>query len=505
MKKILGRLLIVIPILALQVFWFVLIFYLLGDLTELLMIILEILSIVFSLYIIVKREEGTYKILWLIVIMGLPILGALLYLFVGNKGSGRRLKKKILPVRDSLKGILPENKEVIGEIGKKDKRIAQTLDYISESTGFPAYACDDVTYYPMGEDMFADMCKELEKAEKFVFIEYFIIKSGKFWDTMVDILEKRAAKGVDVRVMYDDLGSIATYSGSDVAILQKKGIKCIPFNPFFSIRTQLNNRDHRKIMVIDGRVAFSGGVNISDEYINETHPFGKWKDIGFRINGEAVKSYTYMFIEFWNSFTKNDPIKKECINEYSHTKPEKYNGYLLPYYDSPIEGDPTSNILFTEILSMATDYVYFYTPYLMLGDTLYDAFIRAAERGVDVRLILPGIPDKKLVYRISRSYYRPLIQAGAKIYEYSPGFVHAKAFAADDKISGIGTVNLDYRSLFLHYECFSAFYDSSVTADLKKDMENSFAESRQVDIKDTERGIFGYFIDGLLRILSPLL
>ncbi len=244
------------------------------------MVILEILSVVFSLYIIVKREEGTYKILWLIVIMGLPVLGALLYLFVGNKGSGRRLKKKILPVRDSLKGMLSENTEVIDEIGKKDKRITQTLDYISKATGFPVYECDDVTYYPFGEDMFADMCSELEKAEKFVFIEYFIINSGKFWDT------------------------------------------------------------------------------------------------------EAVKSYTYMFIEFWNSFAKKDPVNKELINEYNYTKPGKYNGYILPYYDSPIEGDPTSNIFFTEILSAATDYVYFYTPYLMLGDTLYDAFIRAAERGV---------------------------------------------------------------------------------------------------------------------------
>ncbi len=505
MKKIFGRLLIILPILAFQIFWFVLIFYLLGDLTELLMVILELLSVVFSLYIIMKREEGTYKILWLIVIMGLPLLGALLYLFVGNKGSGRRLKKKIYPVREVLKGMLPKNAEVIDKIIKKDKRAAQTLKHISDTTGFPVYECQDVKYYPLGEDMFVDMCTELEKAEKFVFIEYFIINSGRFWDTMVDILEKKAAKGVDVRVMYDDLGSIATYSHSDVIALEKKGIKCIAFNPFFTIRTQLNNRDHRKIMVIDGRIAFSGGVNIADEYINETHPFGKWKDIGFRINGEAVMSYTYMFVEFWNAFAEKDPIDKMCIDKNGYTASEKYNGYLLPYYDNPIDGEPTSNIFFTEVLSTATDYVYFYTPYLMLGDTLYDAFIRAAQRGVDVRLILPGIPDKKLVYRISRSYYRPLMEAGAKIYEYTPGFVHAKAFAADDKMCGIGTVNLDYRSLFLHYECFSAFYDSSVLADLKKDMENSFAESRLVDFKETQRGLLGAFLDGILRIISPLM
>ncbi len=505
MKKILGRLLIITPIVIFQILWFFLIFLVLSNFTELLMLILSFLSVVFSLYIIMKRDEGTYKILWLIIIMGLPIFGTLLYLFVGNKGSGRKLKEKMYPVKADLKGILPVNNEVFHELEEKDKRAAQTLNRISETTGFPIYTCDKVKYYPLGEDMFADMCIELEKAEKFVFIEYFIIQSGKFWDTMVDILAGKVAKGVDVRVMYDDLGCIATYSRSDVNELEKKGIKCIPFNPFFSIKTQLNNRDHRKIMVIDGRIAFSGGVNIADEYINEIHPFGKWKDIGFRIEGEAIKSYTYMFIEFWNSFEKTAPINKELICEYSYTEPEQYNGYMLPYYDDPIEGDPTSNILFTEVLSTATDYVYFYTPYLMLGDTLYDAFIRAAQRGVDVRLILPGIPDKKMVYRISRSYYRPLIEAGARIYEYTPGFVHAKAFVADDKICGIGTVNLDYRSLFLHYECFSVFYDSGVLADLKTDMKNSFAMSRMVDINDTKRGVLGSYLDGVLRIFAPLM
>ncbi|MCR5626675.1 MAG: cardiolipin synthase [Lachnospiraceae bacterium] len=505
MKKLFGRVLIVIPIIVIQICWFALIFYLLRDLAEILMIVLQILAILFSLYIISKREEGTYKILWLIIIMSLPIFGALLYLFVGNKGSGRKLLKKIKPVTEGLKGTLPENDEIINEIAGKNKRIAQSLNTITANTGFPVYAGDDIKYYPLGEDMFEDMCKELEKAEHFVFIEYFIIKTGTFWDTMVDILAKRVESGVDVRVMYDDLGCITSYSHSDVVQLEKKGIKCIPFNPFFSIKTQLNNRDHRKIMVIDGRVAFSGGVNIADEYINLTHPFGKWKDIGFRINGEAVKNYTYMFMEFWNAFDTKNPISKDRISEYKYTKPEKYNGYILPYYDNPLEGDPTSNIFFTEVLSFATDYVYFYTPYLMLGDTLYDAFIMAAKRGVDVRLILPGIPDKKLVYRISRSYYRPLLEAGVKIYEYTPGFVHAKAFVADDHLCGIGTVNLDYRSLFLHYECFSVFYDTSVAADVKKDIENTINESRVVIFKDTNRNIFSAIFDGVLRILAPLL
>ena len=259
-------------------------------------------------------------------------------------------------------------------------------------------------------------------------------------------------------------------------------------------------------MVIDGRVAFSGGVNIADEYINEIVRFGKWKDIGFKINGEAVKSYTYMFVEFWNAFALGDPIKKESIIEYDHSMLDtKENGYIMPYYDDPTSGEATSNVFFTEVLSLATDYVYFYTPYLMLGDTLYDAFIRAAERGVDVRLILPGIPDKKLVYKISRSYYRPLLEAGVKIYEYTPGFVHAKAFISDDKLCGIGTVNLDYRSLFLHFECFSAFYGTDIAADLKKDMEECFDVSKVVELKDTDRSFLDAISDGVLRVVAPLM
>ncbi|MCR4892407.1 MAG: cardiolipin synthase [Lachnospiraceae bacterium] len=505
-KKVLGRVLIALPIIALQVFWFLLIFYLLGDFTELLMLGLQILAFLFSLYIISKRDEGSYKILWLIIIMGLPILGALLYLFIGDKGTGKKLRKKIDPIKEGLKDTLPNNTDVINEVRQKDRRIAESLNHIYETTGFPLYRCKDVTYYPFGEDMFADMCLELEKAEKFVFIEYFIVQAGKFWDTMVEILARKAAEGVDVRVMYDDVGSIATYSRSEVRQLEDKGIKCLPFNPFFFLQLQLNNRDHRKIMVIDGRVAFSGGVNIADEYINETHPFGKWKDIGFRINGEGVKSYAYMFIEFWNAFSSDRPIDKERINEFDYNKADdKYNGYILPFYDSPIEGDPTSNVFFTEVLSIATDYVYFYTPYLMLGDTLYDAFIRAANRGVDVRLILPGIPDKKMVYKISRSYYEPLLKAGVKIYEYTPGFVHAKAFVADGKLCAVGTVNLDYRSLFLHFECSSVFYDSDLAETLKKDMEDSIKESRQVEYDDTKRGFFAALGDGILRLLAPLM
>ena len=241
------------------------------------------------------------------------------------------------------------------------------------------------------------------------------------------------------------------------------------------------------------------------EYINEVEKFGVWKDIGFRITGTAVQSYTYMFAEFWDAFSKDPVPKKMLVKSGYDEAPDETNGYILPYYDSPMRDEPASNVLFTEFLSMATDYVWFYTPYLMLGDALFDAFIRAAKRGVDVRIIMPGIPDKKMVFRLGRSYYKDLLAAGVKIYEYEPGFVHAKAVLMDGKICGIGTVNLDYRSLFLHFECYSLFYKADIYESLKKDYLETLKKCRVMSIEDVQKGRLGMLWDGILRIAAPLL
>ncbi len=510
MKKILGRVLLIIPAIALQVLWYTILLggmdkLLGGNFTDLIEILFTILAVLFVLTLISKRDESSYKILWVIIILAFPVLGALLYIFLGNKHTGKQLKKKMMKSKETLAAEeYAKKKDLSEELIKEDLRLGQSVAHISKSTGFPLLKNGTSKYYPFGEDMFADMCEDLKKAEEFIYIEYFIIQSGKFWDTLTDILEERAKAGVDVRVVYDDLGSIATYSRSDVRELSKKGIKCVAFNPLFFITTQLNNRDHRKIMVIDGKVAYSGGVNLADEYINAKELFGRWKDIGFRLTGDAVLSYTYMFVEFWNSFTK-DQIGREDIQI---TEPEPVaadNGYILPYYDSPMRDEHTSNVFFTEILSIATDYVWFYTPYLMLGDALFDAFIRAAERGVDVRIIMPGIPDKKLVYRLSRSYYEDLLKAGVKVYEYTPGFVHAKAMISDDKVATIGTVNLDYRSLFLHFECNSLFYKADIIDSLKADYLESLESCRERTYDEINKGFFHHLCDSLLRVLAPLL
>ncbi|MCR4676129.1 MAG: cardiolipin synthase [Sphaerochaetaceae bacterium] len=511
MKKVLGRVIVVLPAIALQVLWYFLIIVLFdglfqGYLPDILQLIFSVLAVIFVTSLIAKRDESSYKLLWVLVITALPVLGAFFYLAFGNKNTGSKLKKNLEDSAAEINVEIPsELQGKTDEIAEEDLRLAQTLNHVSSSTGFPVCRNGSSRYYPLGEDMFKDMCEDLKTASSYIYVEYFIIQSGKFWDTMVDIMVDRIAQGVDVRVMYDDIGSIGTYSAGDVKKLRDKGIKCVPFNPFFLLRSQLNNRDHRKIMVIDGRVAYSGGVNLADEYINAYVKYGHWKDIGFRITGEAVNSYTYMFSEFWNAFSGDKISTETVLSRFVDKQTEEDNGFILPYYDSPMREEHTSNELFTEILSMATEYVWFYTPYLILGDSLFDALIRAAKRGVDVRIIMPGIPDKKMVFRLSRSYYRDLILAGVKVYEYTPGFVHAKAFIADDKVAGIGTVNLDYRSLFLHFECNAVFYKADIIDDLKEDIINTQEKCREVTLEDTKKGLFYRFINNVLRVFAPLL
>ena len=510
MKKVLGRIVIVVPAIALQTLWYFIMLGFLNDLFhehlgDILNALFSILAVVFVTGLVAKRDESSYKLLWVMVIVAMPILGAMLYFMLGNKNTGKKLKKKLEQSAQGLENILcKDDSEYLRNIKNEDLRIGQTLEHVAKTTGFPIVKNDTSKYYSFGEKMFRDMCEDLKSAEKYIYVEYFIIQSGKFWDTLTDIMASKVAEGVDVRVMYDDLGSIGTYSVTNIVELSKKGIKCIPFNPFLFIKSQLNNRDHRKIMVIDGKIAYSGGVNLADEYINERQLFGRWKDIGFRITGEAVKSYGYMFAEFWNAFS-NDKIAENVFEVSERAEVQEDNGYILPYYDSPMNEEHVSNVLFTEVLSVATDYVWFYTPYLILGDALFDAFIRAAKRGIDVRIIMPGIPDKKVIYRLSRSYYKDLLKAGVKIYEYEPGFVHAKGFVADDKIAGIGTVNLDFRSLFLHFECNSVFYKADIVEALKNDYLETQKECLERTLGDVKKGPLYNLINNFLRVIAPLL
>ncbi len=469
---------------------------------------LSVLSAFFVLYLISKRDEGAYRMLWLLVICISPLPGALMYLFYGNKRTGRRLENVLKLARTKMPLELNDGTETLEQLKIENRRVGQTFAYVEKLTGYPVLKNESAVYYPIGELLFEQMLTALKEAKRYVFLEYFIIQEGVMWNTMVDVMEQKVKEGVDIRVLYDDIGSIGTFSIKNRKSLLKKGIKCEKFNPFIVLSGALNNRDHRKIMIVDGIVAFSGGINLADEYINEDHPFGHWKDIGFKITGDAIRSYMYMFIEFWNASSINKVTKELIGDDFEKPHMDKMmesDGYVLPYYDAPNRAETASNNLYIDLLSQSIKYAWFYTPYLLLGDSLMDAFVRAAKRGVDVRIIMPGIPDKKVVFRMSRSYYRELLEAGVKIYEYTPGFVHAKASLIDDNIGSTGTVNLDYRSLFLHYECNALFYKASLLKDLKKDFEKTIELSQERTLDDEKNGLVHYLINNILRIFAPLI
>ena len=497
MKKVIRRALVVGPIALVQLLWFLLLCKWLTPYAAPISLFLSVLAAFLVLYILTSRKENAYKSLWLMVMLVFPVAGAILYLAEGDRRAATPIRRKL----EKAQANLPPKPETAPEMFREtDPRMAQTFRYVEKKTGFPTYPCPETRYYPLGENMYPDMLEAMERAEKFIYVEYFIIEDGKMWDPMVEILERKSAQGVDVRVIYDDVGSIATYSLKNLISLRQRGIPCMCFNPMLSIKGTVNYRDHRKMLIVDGRVAFSGGVNLADEYINEKVRFGHWKDIGYRLTGPSAASFTRMFAEFWNAFSDQTPVPEENLTP---VPGERGEGLLLPYFDSPLYGDAVSNNLYVELLSQATEYAWFYTPYLMPGEQLMDAMILAAQRGVDVRILMPGIPDKKLVFRMSRSYYRPLLAAGIRIFEYTPGFLHAKGCVVDGRLGTLGTVNLDYRSLFLHFENNTLFYNAPVLRELAKDFLET--QEKSAEIRPDSRYRLGTrILDGILRICAPL-
>ena len=503
MGKIMRRVLIVVPAVALQVLWHVLLVKWLAPYAPLIVSLVSVAAAFMVLFIVIKRDESTYKLLWLLIILTMPLVGALLYLFFGNKRTAKPLKKRLQSVENSGDPHpLP-----VGETSfTGEKRMEQTIRWLEKKTGYPLCKAQPVRYYPLGDDMFPDMLRDMKNAKRSIYIEYFILEPGQMWGAMMAVLEEKLRQGVDVRVMYDDLGSISSFNFSNARELTQKGIPCVPFNPLLALKGTANYRDHRKMLIVDNEIAYSGGINLSDRYINLEHPYGHWKDTGFRLTGEGVHSFTHMFLTFWNAFAlkKGETGTPMPALQDSDEAPREADGYVLSYYDSPLEHDATSNQLFIDLLSQSTDYAWFFTPYLMLGDDLMAAMLTAARRGVDVRIIMPGIPDKKLIFRMSHSFYQVLLNGGVKIYEYTPGFVHAKSFVSDDRVATIGTVNLDYRSLFLHFENNSLFYRSGIVEKIKEDFLTTQALCSEVKPYDKKHYSRRWAVDGLLRIFAPL-
>lgn len=501
MSKMLRRVLTVIPAAAVQALWILLLVKWLSPYAAYITLALSVAAVLLVLFIIIKRDETAYKILWLLVILTVPVAGALLYLLFGNRRTARPLRKRLRRVQEAGQ---PAPLPCGGTPFEGEKRMEQTVRWLEHKTGYPLMRAEDIRYYPLGDAMYPDMLTDLRAAKKTIYLEYFIIEPGEMWQSIVDILAQKVREGLDVRVMYDDLGSISTFNFSNALALEKLGIRCATFNPLLALKGTANYRDHRKMLIVDDAVAYSGGVNLADRYINREHPYGHWKDTGFRLTGAPVRSFTHMFLTFWNAFSlqKEEPMPMPPAA--AAAEPAAQDGWVLSYYDSPLNSEATSNRLYIDLLSQATDYAWFFTPYLMLGDDLLDAMLAAAQRGVDVRIIMPGIPDKKLIFRMSRSFYQVLLTGGVKIYEYTPGFVHAKSLVCDDRAATVGTVNLDYRSLFLHFENNSLFYRGSIVARVKEDFLATQSQCRAVEACDMKRYSRRWIVDGVLRIFAPL-
>jgi len=482
-------------------------------------IAIYLFSILIVLGLVKKNQAAAYKVTWIIVIFALPISGALLYLLFGINYPAKRVAAHIK--EHALIAKLLDNDDIpsYDSLGVDGKR-AGIMQYIRRSSSYHPYKNTETTYYPMGELMFGAMLEELSKAKKFIFMEYFLISRSQMWDRTLEVLLLKAEEGVEVRLIFDDIGSLGLFNSAYVSRLNSKGIKVMRFNPLVPfISPFMNNRNHRKIMVIDGHTGFNGGINISDEYINLVEHWGVWKDTGVKLKGEAVWSFTLMFIETWNTFCKKPDDR---IDDFEHYKGSFENieeldleekrapllvhtsGLVLPYGDSPLSEERLGENIYIDILEKAERYVYIFTPYLIISEKMIYALQMAAKKGVDVRIVTPGKPDKWIVHRLTRSYYSDLLNAGVKIYEFTPGFLHAKSFVCDDEIAVVGTINLDYRSLYLHFECATLLYKVNTIEDIKEDVLKTVAESSEI-LPMQKRRFHNELFDSILHLFAPLM
>ncbi len=463
------------------------------------------LSILSATWIVGSKSNPGYKIGWLIIVLGLMPFGSLAYLLLGGNHlsafNQRRLRTMERKIRKNL-GAECGRSASLGELLGEDAQCMAR--YLEQTTHCPVYGNTRTKYYPLGDNCYNDILEALRGAERYIFIEYFIIEEGKLWNSILDILKEKAGQGLEVRVIYDDIGSMATLPGDYPVRLEKLGVHCRVFNRFVPVVSlRQNNRDHRKYMIIDGKMAFTGGINMADEYINVKPRFGHWKDSAIRLEGDAVWSVTVSFLAMWD-FTNSEE------EHFTPFRPKPAHGgaagYVQPYHDCPWDNEPVGQSVYLNLIYRAKRYVYITTPYLVIDYSLTMALTSAAKSGVDVRIIVPHIPDKKTVFEMTRSHYEELLEAGVKIFEYEPGFIHSKNFVVDDRFATVGTVNLDYRSMFLHFENGVLLYETSSVADIREDFLDTQTKSLMVTLEDCRStSIFRRTFRDLLRLFSPLL
>lgn len=509
-KSILGiifsRRMLIVFLLLIQILFLFSSLTMLGEHATTVYLGSAVMSMLVVVYIINSKGTPEFKMSWILFVLLIPIVGTFFYLFVKIQPGTQHIGRRLVILSNETKAYMKQDKDIINSLRVSKPANANLAHYMANKVGFPVYGNTSIKYFSLGEDKFQEMIVQLEKAERFIFLEYFIVEEGYMWDTILEILARKVEENVEVRFMYDGMCSMSTLPFQYPKKMKKLGIQCKAFNPVRPIlSTQQNNRDHRKICVIDGKIAFTGGINLADEYINKKVRFGHWKDTAVMLEGEAVQSFTMMFLQMWYiNERRTDNYRKYLTPKGDYFRREL--GYVMPYGDSPYDDEDVGLEVYLHILNHAKKYVHIMTPYLILDNKIVTALTYAAKCGIDVKIIMPHIPDKWYAFAVAKTYYGELINAGVQIYEYTPGFVHAKVFVSDDDTATVGTINLDYRSLYLHFECGVYIYNNPVVRDVEKDFRQTLKKCRKVTAREVHhRNFFERVTGRVLRLIAPLM
>ena len=458
-------------------------------------------------YLLNIDMDNSVRITWLVVIAVMPVLGVPLFWYTKKDVGHGVLAARLIDLEKQTREQLPQEQAPLQALEQDCPESVSLTQYLrGRGGGFPLYQNTAVTYFNGGEAKFEELLRQLETAEKYIFLEYFIIDEGLMWGRILEVLARKAAQGVDIRVMYDGTCEFSTLPRDYPKRLEALGIQCkvfAPVTPFVS--THYNYRDHRKILVIDGRIGFTGGVNLADEYINHVEKYGRWKDSAIMLEGEGVRSMTALFLQMWSVL--REPEFDQFLKQPIPT-PQNAKGFVVPYGDCPLDGERVGEMVYMDLLNRAQKYVHIITPYLILDGEMETALRFAAERGVDVHLILPGVPDKRFAYSLAKTHYKALLSSGVKISEWTPGFTHAKLVVMDGKEAVAGTINLDYRSFYHHFEDAVWMRDTDCIRSMEADFQATLAQCRTVEptVRSIWQGKRLLHLTGLLlKVLAPLM
>ena len=506
LRLIFSRFFIIVGLLILQILMVISFYAWLRDLLPFFQAVLSLFTLCGVIFLFSSGMDASAKLTWMFIIAIVPVTGVALLAFTQTNLGNRAVRRRTRDLIDATSDALKQPEGVLEKLSADGSGMGDLALYLNRNGCFPVYDGTEVTFFPLGEDKFEAMIEEIRKAEKYIFMEYFIITEGYMWGRILKLLSEKAKAGVEVRVMYDGMLEVSGLPSNYCSLLKKQGIKAKVFSPIRPfVSSHYNYRDHRKILVIDGKVAFTGGVNLADEYINRIERFGHWKDTAVMLKGDAAQSFTLMFLQMWN-ITESTPLFEPWIDGSASFRSEHAGGYVIPYCTSPLAEDKVGEMVYMDILNRATDYVHIMSPYLILDGELETALKFAAKRGVDVKLILPGIPDKKMAYALAKSHYRQLVEAGVQLYEYTPGFVHAKVFVSDDQKAVVGTINLDYRSLYHHFECAAYLYQTPCIRDIEQDFQDTLSKCRMVTPESIKNEKLFYKTAGsLMKFIAPMM